>query len=263
MIQEAFDGLRVEARVVGAVILREVRTRFGDYYLGYLWAVFVPLLFVLSLTILFAVLGRRDAHGAPMEVLLFSGMMAWLTFSDTQAHASRAYSVNRPLLVYPMVTVVDIVIARTILEFATKICATIILAFLFSAAGVPVGIDDPLAVILVMAAMGYLGACFGHVIGCIMVLAPSFSFIIASTRRMLFFTSGVLFLLSDIPDAWREYILLNPLAHLTDMARGAWIVGYSAPYGDPYYVLEWAIGLTAAAAIAESAVRRRRSGMLQ
>ena len=38
---ELLQGLAVLRRVIVAIVLREVRTRFGQYHLGYLWAVTV------------------------------------------------------------------------------------------------------------------------------------------------------------------------------------------------------------------------------
>lgn len=263
MIAEAVKGVDVQARVVKAVILRELRTRFGAYHLGYLWAVIVPLLFILVLTVVYAAIGRRAAHGAPIEVLLLSGMMMWLTFVDTQAHASTAFRSNRPLLVYPMVRVVDIVIARAILEFAAKTCAALILLLIFFVAGRPAGMDDPLGVILGALAACYLGMMYGHIVGCALAFAPSVQFVVTTMRRVLFFTSGALFLLSDVPDEWRVYVLFNPIAHIIDLTRGAWIGSYSAPYGDVGYVAAWAIGLTAVAAVAEIVAEPKRRGAMQ
>lgn len=260
IVTELLNGLAVQWRVIVAVVLREVRTRFGQYHLGYLWAVIVPLLFIVTLAFVYAALGRRTAHGASVEVLLLSGMMAWLTFTDTQNQTSRAYQTNRQLVVYPMVSVVDIVIARALLELGTKLAVMMILIALFWAAGYDVAIADPLGVAIAMLTVTYLGAVFGHAIGCILVIAPSFLFIVATSRRVLFFTSGVLFLLSDVPDEWRRYVLYNPLAHVIDLTRGAWIGSYTAPYGDIVYVAGWAVGLTAAAAIGELVARRRRLG---
>jgi capsular polysaccharide transport system permease protein len=246
--------------VIVAIVLREVRTRFGQYHLGYLWAVFVPLLFIVTLAFVHAALGRQAAHGTSVEVLLLSGMMAWLTFTDTQNQTSRAYQTNRQLVVYPMVSVVDIVIARALLELGTKFGVMTILIALFWAAGFDVEIADPLGVVAAMLTVAYLGAMFGHTIGCVLVVAPSFLFIVATSSRVLFFTSGVLFLLSDIPAEWRTYILYNPLAHVIDLTRGAWISSYSAPYGEVGYVASWAVGLTATAAVGELVARRRRLG---
>ncbi|MBT6312673.1 MAG: ABC transporter permease [Alphaproteobacteria bacterium] len=135
LLSELLQGLAVQRRVIVAIILREVRTRFGQYHLGYLWAVIVPLLFIMTLAFVYAALGRRAAHGASVELLLLSGMMAWLTFIDTQNQASRAYQTNRQLVVYPMVSVGDIVIARALLELGTKLAVMTILIALFWAAG--------------------------------------------------------------------------------------------------------------------------------
>lgn len=263
MLDFAIRGFEVQARVIHAVILREVRTRFGAYHLGYLWAVIVPLLFISVLTFVHTALGRGRAYGVPIEVLLLSGMMTWRTFSDTNGQIASAYRSNRALLVYPMVTVIDIVIARGMLEFATKAVATFIIMILFIAAGVPAQIDDPLGVILGVATVTYFAMAYGHASGCIIVAIPSMSFLINSMRRILFFTSGALFLLSDIPAEWREYILLNPIAHIIDMVRGAWIASYSAPYYDINYILATGAALTVAAAVGEMTTRSKRMGARQ
>ena len=263
MVEMALRGLATQRRVVHAVILRELRTRFGAYQLGYLWAVIVPLLYILTLTALYSSIGRQSAHGASIEVLLLSGVIVWLTFLDTQGVVSLSFQTNRPLLVYPMVAVTDIVIARTLLELATKACATIVIVLLYFFAGVDVRIDDPLGVILGGVAAGYLGMTFGHIVGCLTVLMPSTRFVILPIRRVLFFTSGAFFLLSDVPAEWRVYILYNPLAHVIDLTRGAWIASYSAPYGQPSYIFGAALALTAAAAIAELKCRGKRGGVRQ
>ena len=115
-LSELLQGLAARWRVILAIVLHEVWTWFGQYHLGYLWAVIVPLLFTMTLTFVYAALGRRAAQGASVELLLLSGMMAWLTLTDTQNKASRAYQTNQQLAVYPMVSVFDIVIARALLE---------------------------------------------------------------------------------------------------------------------------------------------------
>lgn len=263
MFAEAIKGFEVQGRVVKAVILREMRTRFGAYSLGYLWAIIVPLLFILVLTAVYSAVGRNSAHGAPMEVLLLSGMMAWLTFSDTLSQIQSAFRANRPLLVYPMVTVFDIAMSRALLELLTKCAATIVLMVLYMSFGIPAAIDDPLGAIIAVVILCYLALVFGHAVACLAVILPSTTFIVGSLRRVMFFTSGALFLLSDVPAEWRSYLLYNPVAHAIDMMRGAWIAGYSGPYFDAYYVGQCAILLTAAAAIGEATTRRRRGGARQ
>lgn len=263
MLAQAVKGFEVQSRVIGAVLMREIRTRFGAYSLGYLWAIFTPLMFVIVLTQIWSAVGRDAAFGAPIEVMLLSGMMAWLTFTDVQIHVSNAFRANRPLLVYPMVTVFDVAIARALLEYLTKLTATLVLMLVYIAAGVPAGINDPLGVILAFLLICYIGTMFGHISACLAVVMPSSLFIITSTRRILFFTSGAMFLLSDVPQEWRVYLLYNPLAHVIDLSRGAWIRGYDAPYFDLIYVLTWCGGMTALAAVGEATTRRRRGGARQ
>ena len=49
------------------------------------------------------------------------------------------------------------------------------------------GVLDPLGVAAAILAATYLGVMFGHTIGSIPVIAPSFLFIVATSRRIFFY----------------------------------------------------------------------------
>jgi tetratricopeptide (TPR) repeat protein len=55
------ERLRRQRRVIGAVIIRETRTRFADSRLGYGWALIEPILHITLLSVMFSVL----MHGQP------------------------------------------------------------------------------------------------------------------------------------------------------------------------------------------------------
>jgi hypothetical protein len=50
------ERLRSQRRVIGALIIRETRTRFADAKLGYGWALIEPILHITLLSVTFAVL---------------------------------------------------------------------------------------------------------------------------------------------------------------------------------------------------------------
>lgn len=59
---ELWQALKVQGRVIRASILRETRTRFGRSKLGYFWALFEPMAYMLTLMAIFSAMER----GAPI-----------------------------------------------------------------------------------------------------------------------------------------------------------------------------------------------------
>ena len=77
------ERIITHSRVVHALILREMRTRFGRAQLGYLWALIEPTLFVLIFFALFALRGRTAVSGMPIALFLLTGTIPFIMFRDT------------------------------------------------------------------------------------------------------------------------------------------------------------------------------------
>jgi len=146
---------------------------------------------------------------------------------------------NRPLLTFPQVTPIDLIVGRAILEMATTLVAFVLLIVLFSAIGGPVKIADPLGVVVWLAVLGLLGFGAGAAFGALAPLFPSVQQLVPTILiRPLFFISGLFFTAEMIPENIREYALLNPLLNLTELVREAFFQGFESPYADvPYVVL--------------------------
>jgi capsular polysaccharide transport system permease protein len=260
-IPELARGLNVQARVIWALLMRDMRTRYGQYNLGYLWAIFLPLSFIITITIIFSFIGRRNAHGVPMEIQMLSGAVLYFGFLSTKTQIMSAYNSNKAIFVYPMIHIIDIIISKSIIEYATYVMVLIILLSMFWVMGVPESyVDDPLKFAFYGLLSILMGISFGHIMSCIMLWFPSAAFLNTVITRVMFFTSGVWFLLSDIPNEWRTYILYNPMAHIIDQGRGAFISAYTAPDSSLSYIIEWLIGLTVIAIILDLFSRRKRRG---
>ena len=53
----------VQGRVIFALMLREVRTRFGRTQVGYLWALLEPITYIATMTFVFDSVGRPPRAG--------------------------------------------------------------------------------------------------------------------------------------------------------------------------------------------------------
>ena len=111
-------ALQVQSNVVGALVLREVKTRFGDSGIGWIWLLFEPLAQCLVYVLLYEFVRTRVSpiRGVDVAEFMLSGIVPWLFYMRSSMQVMHAIETNRPLLVYPQVTPLDIAIARTILE---------------------------------------------------------------------------------------------------------------------------------------------------
>src|SRR5690606_4438216 len=87
-------------RVLSAVIKREMRVRFAGRRLGYLWAIFEPLIHISVYVLLFTLIQRSSPVNESMVVFFGTGILPWLLFTRTVALTSAAATANRALLVY-------------------------------------------------------------------------------------------------------------------------------------------------------------------
>ena len=134
------NALVTQFRVIGALILRDTRTRFGRSQLGYLWAIAEPLSYVAFMAALFAALSRHPPFGNDTALFFASGILPFTVFATLSRSVSGAIEANRALLTYPIVKPVDTLVARGVLEFATSI---IVMIVMFGGITILHGVDGP------------------------------------------------------------------------------------------------------------------------
>lgn len=74
----ARSGLEVQQAAVKALFLREIKTRFGKYRLGYLWAVLEPAGHLLILLTIFGYVMHRTMPDISFPVFLINGLIPFL-----------------------------------------------------------------------------------------------------------------------------------------------------------------------------------------
>lgn len=230
------NAFRVQRRVIYAFILRETRTRFGRSKLGYFWAFFEPMAYLLTLVGIFSLAGRDSPLPVGINLFFFSGIIPWLLFSRCVNMAGGAIEANKALMTYPQVKVLDIVIARVILEFFTLLVVAILyLAAMYYWTGVFEPIQSTLSVLAALCIATLLGAGLGLCSGIIKLYLPSFGNFLNALMRVFFFTSGVFFIASGLPNTLVKWLAYNPLLHVSEWLRSAFFYDYESEFYDISY----------------------------
>lgn len=230
--------LIVFLRVIYAIIMREVRTRFGKSNLGYLRALLEPAVFIAGFVVIWLAIGRASPVAVPVELFFLCSLFPYNAFMRTWDYTSSAITANTGLLMFPVVRPLDFFIARTVLEGASQILVFVILAIVIQGLFCePRHLPDNLLGVLgaSMAAI-LLGASAGLVIGCLTMEFPSISVVMQLVRRLLFFTSGVFFMADSLPVIIKDYLYWNPVLHVTEWFRSAYFSESSSDFLDLQYL---------------------------
>jgi capsular polysaccharide transport system permease protein len=240
-------SLLVNARIVGALVMRDGTMRFGHENLGFFWVIGEPLILTVGVMGMWTISGQTHGHGVGVVPFALSGytmITLWRHLSGKQVHIIRA---SMGLLFHRNISLIDVLIARSLLEIVAIITA-------FFVAWTPLallGFVDPMRDPLLFAGGYLLQAWFGLAIG---LIVAALSEIYEATEQflppLLYITlpfTGVFNMAAWLPQRWREATLWSPLVNCVEMLRAGMFPGDVVAYYDPMYVVYWSLALTALA----------------
>lgn len=250
-------GLGGQVEVIWALVLRETRTRFGKNQLGYLWALFEPLLIIGTFYLLFRFASRQPGAGMDVYSFISTGFVPYLMFRSTADRIASAIEGNRGLLFYPHVKPLDLSFARAVLEAGTYVGVFIVLMGSHAIYHERLVIDDIFLVLQGLALAWGLGFTLGLVFCSLGVVSSVMDRTKGTLLRPFFWTSGIFFTANELPGGARDVLLYNPVLHAVELVRGGWFPDYTVRYADPFYVVTWILVLCLGGLVLERVVRRR------
>src|SRR6266481_1537288 len=101
------QSLTIQRRVLHALLMRELITRFGRENLGVLWLMGEPMIFTLGVATLWSIVSLRHASLIPVIAFAVTGYSSVLMWRNASNHAGGAVAQNRSLLFHRNVRVID------------------------------------------------------------------------------------------------------------------------------------------------------------
>ena len=209
----------IEGRIVHALLLREILTRFGRHNIGFLWLFVEPMLFTLGVTTLWTL--TKSVHGSNLPIAAFAltGYSTVLLWRNMPARCIGAIEPNLSLMYHRNVKVVDIFFARLLLEGGGATISFAVLSVVFIAAGMIDPPEDVLQVIGGWMMMAWFGVSLALLMGS---LAQEFEVVDKlwhPAAYLLFPLSGAAFLVDAMPAVAQQYLLYLPMVHGTEYIR--------------------------------------------
>jgi capsular polysaccharide transport system permease protein len=242
---EGFDLWSAAKRqhcVLFALMLRDIRTRFGGHGLGYLIALAWPLTHILVLLAVFVGTGRAAPYGDSVVLFLGIGTVTFQSFSYLARFMMQSIIRTRPLLGFPEVKILDVLLASALLESLAACCVVVILIMLAWVAGINFMPKDIVQAACAFGAALLLGLGFGLLNGVIALALPLWGVTFALTAIILWITSGVLFVPDTLPETFRNVVSYNPVLHVIEWMKSAYYDGYGGLVLDRGYPISVGLG---------------------
>jgi capsular polysaccharide transport system permease protein len=225
----------IQFRVIGALLMREVLTRYGRRNIGFAWLFVEPMIFTMGVATLWTF--TRGAHGSTLPIIPFAitGYSSILLWRNGANRCARAIQPNLSLLYHRNVTVLDIFAARLLLEIAGSTTSLVVLLGIFILIGVAEIPADPVMMVAAWLLLAWFTAGLGLTVGVLAERSEGFERIWHTVTYITFPLSGAIFMVDWLPSKMREWILWVPMVHGVEMLRG----GYYGPTVPTHYDLSY------------------------
>jgi capsular polysaccharide transport system permease protein len=226
MAYQAKSALEVQLDVLGALMLRDIRTRFGGTMWGYSIAVGWPCAHVLVITAIYAVRHMPTPIGDSIVLFAVSGLSPYIIMNYSARKMMEGPMQNRQLIYFPQVKFFDVVISRALVEICTSSLSIFLVFFIAACCGAYVIPYDPYAFCESMLLALAFALSVGFLNVFISQMFPPWQIGVIIPVLILYFTSGAIFVAEAMPAVIYEYVQWNPLLHIVKVCRSSFYPGY-------------------------------------
>ncbi len=214
-------SLRQYLDLVLTLTHKEVKVRYKNNVLGYLWSVANPLASALVFYFALQVIMRSNVEN--YVVFLTIGLFAWQWFANFMMGACGVFLANGSLIkksVFPRFVLPIALDLQDCFHYVMSIPVT--LGFLYGY-GIPIGWNIVIGMIVIIPAQFFLLLGLGTAIGSCNLFFRDMERILAIALNMMFYLSPVIYPIDRVPEPYRKFMHLNPMTPLIEAWRSVFM----------------------------------------
>lgn len=212
-------SLTIQVRVIGALLMREVLTRYGRHNIGFLWLFVEPMLFTLGVTALWTIAKLNHGSNLPIVAFAVTGYSSVLLWRNMPNRCCSAIEPNLALMYHRHVKIIDIFASRIVLEIAGTTTCFVTLGLFFNAIGWMGPPEDITKIMLGWFMLAWFGAALALLVGALSARTEIVEKIWHPMSYLLFPLSGAVFMVDWLPSSAQKLILLLPMVHGVEVLR--------------------------------------------
>lgn len=206
---------------------RDFVAQYKQTILGPAWHFIQPLFTTIIFTIIFGKIAKIPTDGVPPFIFYMSGIVIWTYFSSVLTSTTGTFTRNAGLfgkVYFPRLAVpVAHVISRFIAFLVQYVFFLLFLGY-FSWKGSDINSNIlVLLTPLLLLMMASLGFGMGMIISSLTTRYRDLNVLVAFGVQLLMYASPVIYPLSVIPEKWKFWISLNPVAPIIEVFRYSYL----------------------------------------
>lgn len=198
--------------------LHRIKVRYKQSALGWGWAVAQPVALMLVYTVIFSMVTRMPSEGTPYSVFVFAALLPWTFFSTAVNSASNSLVAHNHLITKVYFPREILPLTYLVVALFDFLAASAVLAAMMAYHGI-VPTFHILWVIPVMAIALIFVLGMALLLSAVQVSFRDIGLALPLLLQVWTFASPVVYPLSAVPERYRAWYLLNPMAGVVENFR--------------------------------------------
>lgn len=249
-------SLQIQGRVIWALVLREIITRYGRHNIGFLWLFVEPMMFTLGVATLWTISGLHHGSDLPIVAFALTGYSTVLLWRNMPGRCVGAIIPNSALMYHRNVRIFDIFLSRIALEAIGATISFVVLGVALIALQAMAAPEDVLKVVLGWGLTAWFGGALAMLLGAAAERSETVEKLWHPAAYLIFPLSGAAFLVEALPREFGEAILWLPMVHGVELIRDGFFGSKIEAQYDIGYMTAFNTVLTIMALALERAVSR-------
>ena len=250
--------LAIQSRVLGALLMREILTRYGRHNIGFMWVFVEPMLFTAGVLILWSIFHKHSIR-LPLVPFTITGYSSVLNWRTTIGRCGNAIEPNRALMHHRNVRVLDLYVARIVIELAGVTISFLALFTTLVALQLMPLPYDAVELLSGWLLLSWFSASAAMIVGSLIVYNEAVERVWHVVAYLFLPISGAFFMVDWLPYRLQNYALLIPTVNCTEIMRE----GYFGPSVRAHYHLAYFVAFTLVLSLVALSLVRSVAGRVE
>jgi lipopolysaccharide transport system permease protein len=229
-VGDHLQRLREYGDLLHTLSVHRIGVRYKQTSLGFAWALLQPVLMMVIFTAVFSVLAKMPSDGTPYALFAYTALLPWSFFNTAVSGGTNSLVTHTQLITkvyFPREILPITYVVAALFDFAIGF---VVLLGLMAWYQVPLS-AQAINLLPIVALLAAWILAMSLVLAAVQVRIRDIGVALPVLMQILLFASPVIYPLSAVPAAWRDWYLLNPMAGIVSSFRDI-LLRQTAP--DPY-----------------------------
>lgn len=237
-MKDLIGSARVEGRVIYALLMREVLTRYGRHNIGFLWLFVEPMLFTAGVASIWSLFHAVHGSNLPIVAFAITGYSSVLLWRNMSFRTIGAALPNLSLLYHRNIKLIDIYFSRLLLEIAGATTSFLVLSLLFGMVSDQITWpENLLEVIFGWFLLAWFGVAIAILMGALSEQVEMIEKIWHPFQYLFVPVSGALFQVDSLPTYVQRWALYLPTVNGLEIVREGFFGSRFHAHYDVFYTV--------------------------